>query len=310
MSELPIAPAHRRLLTITASATFLLVSLGSVVCITNASGGCPDWPRCHGRLVPPMQMDSILEYMHRVVALITGPLILATAIAGLRRREKIVRWLPWIAVVLTIAVAIFGAFAVLTGLPPLLAALDLSSALGVVSLMIIAAVVASTPAIATPRSRGLVTRLALVSLGAMFVYFVSGVLLAGGSIMRCVGGPMQLAASTDAGVLTTARGVVGAAAALLIAATSWATATSNRLDVQTRRWGFAAGALVVLAVVFGGAIAMSETRAGLLIASATVSAALWSAMVVVATRASLVEQPAVAVQPVTVGTTPLPRNSK
>ncbi|MGD9144175.1 MAG: protoheme IX farnesyltransferase, partial [Anaerolineae bacterium] len=112
--------------------------------MTGASRGCPDWPGCYGQLVPPMRLDSILEYAHRVMAALTSLFIVASAIAGWRKAGSI-RWVsrpPVIAVALLLAVIIFGAMVVLRGLEPGLAALDLGSALGVLALMLTATVVA------------------------------------------------------------------------------------------------------------------------------------------------------------------------
>src|SRR5512143_2308356 len=140
----PVTRSHRVLLVTATVMTYLLVTMGGIVCTTRSTLGCPDWPGCFGQFVPPTQSNAIIEYTHRFIAALTTPLIIAAAAVGWRKARSI-RWVsgpPLVAIALTGAVITFGAFAVLTGLPPALAALDLGSALLVLALMTTATVVA------------------------------------------------------------------------------------------------------------------------------------------------------------------------
>ena len=58
------------------------------------------------RDVPPLRLDSILEYAHRLLAALTSLAVFATAIAGIALARK-VRWLSWPPV---IAVALLANF--------------------------------------------------------------------------------------------------------------------------------------------------------------------------------------------------------
>jgi len=68
-----------RLARITVLCTFGLVVLGAVVRSTGSGLACPDWPLCHGRILPPLQPHVLLEWSHRAVAL--GVSLLAAALA-------------------------------------------------------------------------------------------------------------------------------------------------------------------------------------------------------------------------------------
>ncbi len=58
---------------------FALIVLGSVVRTTGSGLACPDWPLCQGRLVPPWQFNVMVEWSHRMVALLVSLSILSLA---------------------------------------------------------------------------------------------------------------------------------------------------------------------------------------------------------------------------------------
>src|SRR5690349_17346265 len=63
----------------TAAVMFALIVVGSIVRTTGSGLACPDWPLCHGRLIPPLQFNILIEWFHRLLALVVGLLLLATA---------------------------------------------------------------------------------------------------------------------------------------------------------------------------------------------------------------------------------------
>jgi heme o synthase len=95
-----------------AVAAFLLAVLGSWVRINGAGMTCPDWPLCHGALVPAMGGGVVLEWSHRLLALVTGVLVLPALWTGWRARKRI----GGVAVVLAFIGAVFVVQVALGGL--------------------------------------------------------------------------------------------------------------------------------------------------------------------------------------------------
>lgn len=88
-----------------------LVVLGGVVRVTGSGLGCPDWPLCHGGILPPLEPAAIIEFSHRVLAsFLAGPLVLATCVmAWLMYRRVLSITLPAsLALVLVLTQALLG----------------------------------------------------------------------------------------------------------------------------------------------------------------------------------------------------------
>lgn len=83
----------------------LLVMVGALVRATGSGLGCPDWPRCFGSWIPPMEKAAIIEYSHRFVASIVGFLVLAvTVLAWLKHRTNALVFWPALAALVTVIV--------------------------------------------------------------------------------------------------------------------------------------------------------------------------------------------------------------
>ncbi len=65
-----------------------LIILGGVVRITDSGLGCPDWPFCYGKVLPPAEFKAIVEYSHRFVAAITGLIVVGTGVTIWRSHRE------------------------------------------------------------------------------------------------------------------------------------------------------------------------------------------------------------------------------
>ena len=82
--------AFRRLALATVAATFVLIVIGGIVRVSDSGLGCGPagsgfhgWPFCNGDVVPGVDLNSVIEYTHRVVAGVVGLMMFALA------------WLSW-----------------------------------------------------------------------------------------------------------------------------------------------------------------------------------------------------------------------
>jgi cytochrome c oxidase assembly protein subunit 15 len=64
----------------------LIVMTGAAVRLTGSGLGCPTWPRCYGKIYPPLQTHALIEFSNR---LITVPVSIAAFVAfGLAFRRR------------------------------------------------------------------------------------------------------------------------------------------------------------------------------------------------------------------------------
>ncbi len=66
-----------------------LALLGSWTRINGAGMTCPDWPLCHGAVVPVLQGKVVLEWMHRLLAFVETFVVAGLVVTGLRLRTAI-----------------------------------------------------------------------------------------------------------------------------------------------------------------------------------------------------------------------------
>jgi heme A synthase len=108
----------RSLAFVTVVSIFFLIVLGGVVRVTESGLGCPDWPLCHGEIIPPYKFETLIEYSHRVVASLVAILVFAMLVLiwVKYRCERLLLCLVLTGSILVIAQAGLGGITVLTEL--------------------------------------------------------------------------------------------------------------------------------------------------------------------------------------------------
>ncbi|QZP37608.1 COX15/CtaA family protein [Halobaculum magnesiiphilum] len=115
MSRGPDWLSFRRYAAFTTGMALTLISLGIYTAATGSGLACAQqWPLCDGGVLP-QSIPSFIEWFHRLWAMITGFLILGTAVWAWRARGAVStrgRFAVTLATVLTPLQAIFGAITV------------------------------------------------------------------------------------------------------------------------------------------------------------------------------------------------------
>lgn len=299
MSDSPASPSPTTLVYRAAAViTFAAVALGALVCATDSSSACPNWPGCYvGQVMPEGSVHPLLEFVHRVIAVSTGPLLLAAAVLGLRLRrhtptgrrvDPVVQVLPWVALFGALAAGVFGMMTIKWGLTTGQAATDLGAA-------IIAMIAMTTAAVArgrTPRRVRMVptAQFAWGGVALLWLVHVTGVFAAGpGSLTRCISCPVWGIHEIDGPVwLQVARMVLAAAALVMVVA---AIVTGLRLQ-GTRWYAVVAAVLLVVELVVGLVIRQQGTTYALSsVYTFTMVSLLWTTTLVAA-RSTFVRLPA------------------
>jgi len=286
---------HRTLFAWAAVMVYVLVLSGGIVCITDSSHGCPDWPTCHERWFPPNQVNSIIEYSHRVLTPLTLPFLITAAVVAWRRYRS-ERWIfiPAIGAIVCLAVVVFfGALVILTGLPRGWAAVDLGTALMALALMVtaasgISARFRSPDEVLRPSVSSGIARLALTTTATVYAVLVSGVLVSRpGALMRCLNWPgvVGLGGPEDLyGLLYLLRFAFGVLASVLIVVLVVRIWRAQRHQPLLVRDATIAGVLLVIATVVGALMPTPDNGILIPAISMAAAAALWAVLIAVVMR--------------------------
>jgi cytochrome c oxidase assembly protein subunit 15 len=111
---------YRTWALLTTLATYCLIFVGGFVRVSGAGLGCPDWPKCFGRWIPPTDVSQLpanvdpaafnvtlawIEYINRLVGVSIGILILITTILAIKYARHIKRILyPTLAALVLVAI--------------------------------------------------------------------------------------------------------------------------------------------------------------------------------------------------------------
>jgi heme o synthase len=273
----------RRLAVVTIAATFVLIAVGGLVRATDSGLGCPDWPRCFGKLVPPAELHAWIEHSHRLIASVVLVLVAWLVVAAWRTgQDRVVRRAAVAALVLVLAQAMIGAFVVWWRLRADSVTLHLATALALVGLLIYIGFRArwpADPARRRPQDRGFV-RLVGATAGLLYLQMLVGSTVTGHhaglayplNVLLPDLGPsvarIQLAHRTLAMVV----------GALVIATWVVARRTQRAHPTVTRLAGYAAG-LVVVQIGLGVANVANRLSALTVVPHLAVGALLWGTMV-------------------------------
>lgn len=96
---------------------FLLLIWGNLVAGLKAGLACPDWPLCHGTVLPPFRWDIYMEYMHRIIGGVTSLFLVILSYQRLRAYRGYVKLVPLVIVLLLLLQIVLGGIVVLLELP-------------------------------------------------------------------------------------------------------------------------------------------------------------------------------------------------
>ncbi len=147
---------------LTIGVVFALILIGGVVRSSGAGMGCPDWPKCFDRWVPPTDVLELplnyqqiyhdrgykdttfnvvktwTEYLNRLFGVLTGFFILLTTYFSVKaywKKARVVAWWSIAALIVVLFQGWLGGQVVNTNLKPILISIHLVLALGVVALL-------------------------------------------------------------------------------------------------------------------------------------------------------------------------------
>jgi len=270
----------QRLAVATTTATFLLIAVGGLVRATDSGLGCPDWPRCFGKLTPPPNLHAWIEHSHRLVAAVVIVLVALTAVLAWRTRQpRAVRWATIGAVAMVVAQAVLGAIVVWAKLEAESVTLHLATALALVALLEFVAFRSRWPAgRRAGRSRRFV-RLAMVGAGLTYAQMLVGSTVTGHDAGLAF--PIHVLVpdlSLTATQLQFAHRILAILVGLAVVAIYLrARRTQRAHPTVTRLAGYAAG-LVVVQIALGIANVANRLSALTVVPHLAVGSLLWGTM--------------------------------
>ena len=270
-----------RLAWTAATFTYLLIILGAIVRITGSGLGCGEhWPLCNGKLLPPLDVPTLIEYGHRLAAAAVS--VLVAGLAGyawwLRRRAGSPKGVPdgpgeryvpsnasYVALGLLLVQVLLGAVTVKLRLPPWTVILHLGTAMLLLATLIVIA------------KGGLAagSRPAFAALGLGFVTVLFGALTANlGAASACLGFPLCNGQLLPAGnYLQHVQWTHRLLAYTLFGYVMWWALHTGR------RGAWCVVALVTMQVVVAAAMVLFGLPQPLQAAHVAVGAAVWAALV-------------------------------
>lgn len=111
---------YRRVALVALGALSLIVLTGAAVRLTGSGLGCPDWPKCYGKVIAPLETHAVIEYGNRILSGLVGVVAIAAGVLPWRRRpfRRDLAALGALLPVGVVAQAVLGGFTVRHHLAP------------------------------------------------------------------------------------------------------------------------------------------------------------------------------------------------
>jgi cytochrome c oxidase assembly protein subunit 15 len=120
-ARLAVTPDQfRRVTYVALLALALIVLTGAAVRLSGSGLGCPTWPKCYGKIYPPLTTHALIEFGNRAISGFVGVICAVVTVLAFTRRP-FRRDLAWLAVSLPLGVAaqaVLGGFTVREHLAP------------------------------------------------------------------------------------------------------------------------------------------------------------------------------------------------
>lgn len=281
----------QRLLLTTIFLTFILVIIGGTVRATDSGLGCPDWPTCHGKLIPPAEYHTLIEFSHRTAASVVGVVFLGVTFFAFRseRRNTLVFWMAFSAGVLLVIQIILGGITVKTELPAEIVATHLGTAMLFIGVLIVTATISLMRSRGTPvlklASTTSLTRLALATAAVTYFTLILGSYISStDAALACSGWPLcngSLVPGGDSAVgLHFLHRLIAGVLGILLLGTIYRAFEERRPPLLVVTCVIA-GVVYIAQALIGAANIWTELAAGVVVAHLSMAALLWCLMVAI-----------------------------
>lgn len=176
------------------ASVLLLIVMGSIVRVTGYGLGCPDWPLCHGQVVPPLQIGAWVEFTHRLLGGATSlQIVLLGLLAWRHHRRETWIYRPMVAALgLLIVQVVLGGLHVLMEIPPATGWIHTGVAMALAALIASQVAVThpvaqrlSASAAAVVHGRGLPAAIAATAGAACFLVLTGSYVTRSGASLVC-----------------------------------------------------------------------------------------------------------------------------
>ena len=274
-----------RLSLLTTVLTFLAVTAGGLVRATGSGLGCPGWPRCFGRWIPPANAHSIIEMSHRYLVSLSIWAAVAVCVSALvwHRRDRVTFGLGLAIVPLFAAQAALGAYVVHRKLTAWTVVAHLALAMVVVGLLILLTVhlVARGRALPLAADRRMVRLASAAALSAFGLMLLGSYVTGRGAGLAFTDWPLMHGRvipdlSETTRVLQFSHRVVAALVGLFV---GYVVIEARRRTGAIRRLGELAGALFVVEIIVGGLNVMTRLHSAVVTTHLALSSLIWGTLV-------------------------------